>query len=357
MTEASLDNLAAHSLRPGKRVKLVVWDLDNTIWDGILLEDRLLVLRPGVADIIRGLDDLGVLQSIASRNDHAAAMARLEQLGLSEYFLSPEISWSAKSAGIGAIASALNLSLDTVLFIDDQPFELEEVVHTHAEVRTLNAEDISNLLSDPHIRPAVVTDDGKLRRVLYLQDQARQKGEDEFVGPPEEFTASLNMTMHIERATRQDLDRVEEMTLRTNQLNSTGYIFSRDELDLLIESKSHALLIVKLQDRFGDYGKIGLVLIELGADGWNIKLLIVSCRVLSRGIGPILLNYVAARASDMAVPLRVEFRDTGKNRPMKIALMMAGFQSAGGQDGASVFIKNERAAASCPAYIQLVSSW
>ena len=357
MTTISSDKPAADSSQLGKHVKLVVWDLDNTIWDGILLEDRLPTLRPGVADLIRGLDGLGVLQSIASRNDHAMAMAHLGQLGLSEYFLSPEISWSAKSVSVAAIASGLNLSLDTVLFIDDQPFELEEVAHTHPEVRTLNAADIPNLLDDPLIRPVVITDDAKRRRVMYLQDKARQQSAEEFIGPPEEFTASLNMLLHIERAVTGDLDRVEEMTLRTNQLNSTGYIFSRDELDRLVDSKSHDLLIVSLQDRFGDYGKIGLVLIESEEAGWNIKLLLVSCRVLSRGIGTIVLNYIAARAAAAAATLRVEFRDTGRNRPMKIALMMAGFHSAGSQDGVSVFLQNEGAIASCPAYVQLTSAW
>ena len=79
-----------------KTVKCVVWDLDHTVWNGILLEDERVELRPGVLGIIRELDERGILQSIASRNDHAKAMERLEALGIADYFLHPQINWAAK---------------------------------------------------------------------------------------------------------------------------------------------------------------------------------------------------------------------------------------------------------------------
>jgi len=102
------------------RVKCIVWDLDNTLWDGVLLEDGEVTLRPWVAEQIRRLDQSGVLHSIASKNDHQAAMAKLAELGLAEFFLYPQINWNSKSSSVQLIAKALNLGLDAFAFIDDR---------------------------------------------------------------------------------------------------------------------------------------------------------------------------------------------------------------------------------------------
>ena len=108
-------------------VKCLVWDLDHTLWDGILLEDSQVVLRPEVPAIIRTLDERGILHSIASRNDPAMAMDKLQQFGLADYFLWPQINWNPKSESIKTISERLSLGLDSFAFVDDQPFEREEV--------------------------------------------------------------------------------------------------------------------------------------------------------------------------------------------------------------------------------------
>src|SRR3954467_5726758 len=109
-----------------KGVKCVVWDLDHTVWNGILLEDERVELRPGVLEIIRELDERGILQSVASRNDHARAMERLGALGIADYFLHPQINWAAKGQNVETIAKKLNIGLHTFLFIDDPPLERQE---------------------------------------------------------------------------------------------------------------------------------------------------------------------------------------------------------------------------------------
>ncbi len=109
-----------------KTVKCVVWDLDNTLWNGILVEDgpEKLTLKQGIADTIRSLDERGILHSIASKNNREEALQVLKQFHLDHYFLYPQISWQPKSESVRAIARQLNIGADTLLFVDDSDFEL-----------------------------------------------------------------------------------------------------------------------------------------------------------------------------------------------------------------------------------------
>lgn len=116
-----------HSQSQQATIKCVIWDLDNTLWDGVLLEDNQVSLRDNVAELIKALDNRGILQSIASKNDYLKAMEKLRELGLREYFLYPQINWNSKAFSIKEIARLINIGTDAIAFIDDQPFELEEV--------------------------------------------------------------------------------------------------------------------------------------------------------------------------------------------------------------------------------------
>lgn len=118
---------------------------------------------------------------------------------------------------------------------------------------------------------------------MYRADQVRAGVEREYSGPKEDFLATLDMRFTIARATGEDLRRAAELTVRTSQLNTTGYTYSYEELDAFRESPGHELLVARLADRYGPYGTIGLVLVERGRDAWRIKLLLMSCRVMSRG--------------------------------------------------------------------------
>lgn len=307
-------------------VKCVVWDLDNTIWDGILLEDPEVRLRPGVPDILRMLDERGILLSIASRNDHAAAFAKLRELGIDEYFLYPQINWNSKAASIAQIAKDLNLALDAFAFVDDQPFEREEVAFSHPGVLCIDSADLEDLLDRPELNPRFITEDSRLRRRMYQADIARNREEAEFVGPTEEFLATLEMIFTIAPCREEDLKRAEELTVRTHQLNTTGYTYSYEELDALRQSPRHELLIASLEDRHGAYGKIGLSLVEKGPEVWTVKLLLMSCRVMSKGVGTIMIQQLLRRAKEAGVKLRAEFVSNDRNRQMLITYRFAGFK-------------------------------
>jgi FkbH-like protein len=321
------------------RVKCLVWDLDNTLWDGVLLEGDEVALRPGMVEIIKRLDQLGVLHSIASKNDEEAALARLRELGVADMFVYPQIGWSAKSSSITQIAKCLNVGLDALAFVDDQEFERAEVNYTVPEVMCLDPDELPAAVEQPEFNPRFVTDESRQRRQMFLSQIAREESEREFVGTSEEFLAQLKMVFTIRRASRDDLQRAEELTVRTNQLNSTGRTYSYEELDALRTSPDHLVLVADLVDQFGSYGTIGLALVERG-DPWHLRLLLMSCRTMSRGVGTILLNHVMARAHEAGVRLRADFVETGRNRMMQITYAFAGFAEVS-RDGNQVILESD----------------
>ena len=319
------------SQRRGRQVKCVVWDLDNTLWEGVLLEGDRLQLRTDVFRCIEELDRRGILNSIASKNDAEAAMKQLDEFGIVDYFLYPQIGWNAKSSSISTIASSLNISTDAIAFVDDQPFERAEVGHALPEVFTVDVEQVASVLERPDFHPAFSTDESSRRRELYQNGIRRDEAERSFTGTSHEFLATLGMRLIVEEAKPENLRRAEELTIRTNQLNSTGVTYSYEDLDRLRTSPDHLVLTASLRDRFGDYGTIGLCLIRKGDPHWHLMLLLTSCRVMSRGVGTVLLNYVMSLAKSAGRRLRADFVDTGRNRMMHIAYVFAGFREVGRQ--------------------------
>ncbi len=324
----------------GRKIKCVVWDLDNTVWNGILLEDENVTLREGVTEIIKVLDSRGILQSVASKNEYNTTINKLKEFGLAEYFLYPQISWNSKSSSVQNIAKSINIGIDTLAFVDDQAFERNEVRHVLPQVLCIDAVDIALIPEMQEMTPQFITEDSKIRRQLYQSDIQRNKAEEAYEGPHEEFLASLDMVFTIAPVRDNDLQRAEELTVRTHQLNTTGYTYSYKELDELRKSDKHKLLIASLEDKYGTYGHIGLTLIELQKDVWILKLLLMSCRVISRGVGTIMLNHIMRLAKKQGVSLRAEFVSTDRNRMMYITYKFAGFKEVG-ENGNFVVFEND----------------
>ncbi|MEH2072605.1 MAG: HAD-IIIC family phosphatase [Nostoc sp.] len=336
----SIQEQDINSKQDKKVIKCVVWDLDNTIWYGVLLEDEKVTLQENILKIIHTLDSRGILQSIASKNERTTAITKLEEFGLKEYFLYPQINWNSKAASIKEIAKLLNIGLDAIAFIDDQLFELEEVKFSLPEILCINVDEIENILDMPVMNPRFITEDSRIRRLMYISDIERQNAEKEFIGAADEFLATLKMKFIISSAKEEDLQRAEELTLRTNQLNTTGYTYSYDELNHFRSSENHKLLIASLEDKYGTYGKIGLTLLECETEIWTIKLLLMSCRVMSRGVGIIMLNHIMSLAQSNNVRLVAEFISNDRNRMMYISYKFAGFKEIK-NNGSSVILEND----------------
>lgn len=320
-----------------EKIKCVVWDLDNTIWNGTLLEDANVSIKKEAIEIIKELDNRGILQSISSKNEYRLAVDKLKEFGIYEFFLYPQINWAAKSSSLKNIANSLNININTFAFIDDQAFEREEVNYTYPEVMCIDANNMSDVLTMPMFQPRFVTEDSKQRRILYMTDIKRKVDEESWDGPSDSYLASLNMKFNIRLATESDLQRAEELTIRTHQLNATGYTYSYEELNQFRTSKKHLLFVSSLEDKFGTYGTIGLTLVECNEDRWLIKLLLMSCRVMSRGVGSIMINYLKDKAKKKNVDLFAEFVPTDRNRMMYMTYKFSNFKEFSKDNNLVVF--------------------
>lgn len=315
-----------------QKIKCVVWDLDNTLWEGILSEGDDVKLRNGIVEIMKTLDERGILQSVASKNTFDDAYGKLCELGVADYLLYPQINWNPKSESMKVISERLNLGIDSFALVDDSPFEREEVMSASDKILTIDAADINKIPDMPCMIPRFITEDTKNRRLMYIADSKRKQDEQEFSGDNTEFLKSLGMELSIAPVTEHDLQRAYELTVRTHQLNSTGYTYSYDELKELISSDKHIFRIAQLTDKYGDYGKIGLILVE-NTDVLKIKLLLMSCRVMSRGVGSAILIYLSRLQKKLNKPMYAEFRTTDRNRIMYITYKMMGFDEIEDNDG------------------------
>ena len=180
-----------------KEIKCLVWDLDNTLWNGTLAEGAQVELRDRVSEVVSELDRRGILQSVASRNDYGDAMEALRRTGLDGYFLYPQISWGNKSDAMREIARELNIGVDALAFMDDEPSEREEVTFHLPEVLVIDSADYLRVPDMDEFKPRFITEDSAMRRKMYIDDMERRARQDEFTGPNEEFLKTLGMELSI----------------------------------------------------------------------------------------------------------------------------------------------------------------
>jgi FkbH-like protein len=322
---------AASRAKP--QIKCVVWDLDNTLWDGVLIEDAEVKPKPEVVGLIRRFDERGILSSVASKNDHELAWERLERAGLGEYFLAPQINWLPKSQNIRHIAERLNIGLDTFAFVDDNPFELAEVARALPQVTTINAAEIAGTLDDPRFQGSASEDARQRRR--YYQDAFRREerreafGED-YLG----FLADCEIRLEVRHYRPGDFERAAELAQRTNQLNFSGTKYSRQELAGLLEQDRFEKYLLDCSDRYGSYGVVGFSLVERQTDEIRVEDLMLSCRAQGRFIEQAFFHYLQERHSPgLATRLWVNFRATPRNKPAQQVLEALHFTPCAAGDG------------------------
>lgn len=339
----------------GDTIKCLVWDLDDTVWDGVLLEGDQPRPRPGVVETIRALDERGILHAVASRGEYEMAEAHLRAVGLLDYFVHLEVSWGAKSEALRGVAERLGIGVDTLGFIDNDPSELAEVRDALSVVRCYPHDAVETLPGRSEFRPTLVTDEARQRRAMYLAERTRREAEERSGAHRAEFLAGLDLVMTIRRASEADLARAHELTVRTHQLNSTGRTYSMDDLDRLRESPDHEVLVAGLTDRYGSYGTIGLSVTETRGSDEVLRLLLMSCRVVSRGVGGVLLQQVVSRARAVGRRPCAEFVPTQVNRIMLVTLRFAGFVQIDEHDGVLLLAQEKDTSSALPEYVRIVT--
>jgi FkbH-like protein len=338
-------------------VKCVVWDIDNTLLDGVYLESR---AEPPPGDeallaVERELAGRGILQAVASRNPPAAAAYVQSLAGLD--FAAVECGWESKPEAIGRIAAGLDLVPAEVAFVDDDVLERAEVAATLPAVLVLTPEDAAEAAAWPQFSPPVVTEEARRRGQLYAERRRRQEAARVFGGSREEFMRRAGTRVTIAAASAADLPRLHELSVRTHQLNSAGHPVTEDDLGALLRSAGHQVITVRLADDFGDDGLVGAAILT-GKAGDNrrvppvapvqlvatVPLVMMSCRALGRGALDALLAWLcrlaaAAGAAALQVPCRV----TDRNVPFRLALAAAGFRADAGDktaDGRVLFSRD-----------------
>jgi FkbH-like protein len=330
--------------------KCIVWDLDNTLWDGAHLEGDVRV-RPDARRAIEELDHRGILHSIASRGDEKLALEALHKTGLRDFFLVPQINWEPKPKNIIAISEALRLALDSLVFVDDEQFEREQVSYMLPEVMTIAADQAPKLSEHPFFRVEKVTPEALLRRDFYIAEQRRQNAQLDFPNR-EAFLKSCGMRLILRRMAAGDLPRVLELITRTHQLNTVGRLLTEEEL----RDKRFCVEVAELTDRFGGYGTVGAAVVENTASSWKLHLLAVTCRVLGRGIERAILATLLAEAGRGGLSqAEALYRDTGKNRAMLALYQMMGFRKCGClEEGTAIFSLALERAPATPRWIEVV---
>ncbi len=326
-------------------IKCVVWDIDNTLLDGVFLEspDQPPAPDAGLLTVARELSGRGILQALASRNPPEAARYVQQATGLQ--FAATELGWDSKADAVGRIAASLDIATDAIAFVDDDMLERAEVAAALPEALVLTPEDATQAADWPEFSPPVLTAEGRRRGEMYQARMRRQAEAASFGGSREEFLRHVGTVISIAPARDQDVPRLHELSVRTHQLNSGAGAVSEADLHALLGSGAHEVVTVALADNFGDDGLVGGAIIERNEGGtWRAPLVMMSCRALGRGVLDALLAWMcrsaaAGGASSLAVPCLV----TGRNVPMRLALAAAGLRTdpgAVGPDGRAVFSRS-----------------
>jgi FkbH-like protein len=320
----------------GLTKKCLVLDLDNTLWGGIVGEDgpngiRLGNTAPGIEyhefqQAIAGLSRRGILLALNSKNNPEDALEVIRQhpwMVLREQAFSVvRINWQSKVENLREIASELNIGLDSLVFMDDNPVECEQVRQMLPEVVTVQMpRDPSRYRATLEALPwfdafEVTAED--LKRVEQYRSNRERTVLRERTGSVTDYLQSLGIRVRIATVDASTVGRVAQLLTRTNQFNLTTQRHTQADLERWMSEGGWRILTVNAADRFGDHGLVAVAIVECGTENWRIDSFLMSCRVIGQGIETALLaevhdGAVAAGASR----LLGEFRPTKKNAQVK----------------------------------------
>ena len=264
------------------KIKLVIWDLDETFWKGTFSEGNVEIPDQN-RSLIAMLTDIGIVNSICSKNDEKQVMDYLNDQGLADFFVFPSISWQPKGARIKQLISDMQLRPANVLFLDDNPSNLGEASYSCPEIMAGTPELIPQLLADAEKAERKDPKHKRLQqyRILEQKHQARSA-----FSSNEEFLYKSNIRVDIKADCDANIDRIHDLILRSNQMNFTKVRSTEEELSALFADPDVACGYVSVRDQFGDYGITGFYAVKAN----RLLHFVFSCRTLGMGVEQYVYN-------------------------------------------------------------------
>jgi FkbH-like protein len=341
---------ATHFIASRRRAprKVLVLDLDNTLWGGVLAEDGPEGIEIGDTSprgeafkafqkCIASLKERGILLAVCSKNDHATVVKTFEEhpemvLRMDD-FVSFKANWEPKSENLHLIADELNLGLDSFVFVDDNPAEIEIVRQFAPGVATIllgpdPSDYVAQLQDCRMFEPRTITAEDVDRTKQY-QGEAQRKDLLSSVTDMDSYLESLKMEAIISEFTTADAPRIAQLINKTNQFNLTTRRRTEGEVHALMRDESYVCFSVRLKDRFGDHGLISVFIAQQNASTLRIDTWLMSCRVLKRQVEDEVLNELARLAgSRSCVGLEALYLPTPKNKMVRDFYLQMGFNIA-----------------------------
>lgn len=257
-------------------IKLIIWDLDETFWQGTLSDGEVSISEEH-KQLIHNMADAGVISSICSKNDADSVNSVLEQHSLRDLFVFPSVNWTPKGERVHQIISSMNLRAPNVLFLDDNSLNRAEVLSACPGITVADIDLIPDLIQ--FFSEVEKKDPNRTRLQQYhiLQQKVEFQAK---AGSNEQFLRESDIRISLGTDCMVQIDRISDLILRSNQLNFTKIRSSRKELEELFQDPTVQCSYVQVQDKFGDYGITGFYALK------DSKLLhfVFSCRTLNMGV-------------------------------------------------------------------------
>ena len=267
------------------KTKLIIWDLDETFWDGTLSEGNVQFRFENV-ELIRELTTKGIMNSICSKNDFELAKSKFIESGLKDVwdmFVFPSIDWSAKAGRVNNIIKSMNLRAENVIFIDDNEININEVKFYIPEIMTATPENLHKIAEELYLVNDYDFEHTRLKQYKILEEKSIQKLNS---NSNEEFLVSSDIKICIKKDCLKNIDRLKKLISRTNQLNFTKL---RDEnLEATIRNTDSAYIIA--EDKYGNYGICGFYSLDRTKN--KLVHFLFSCRIMNMGIEQFVYSYL-----------------------------------------------------------------
>ena len=355
--------------------KCIVLDLDNTLWGGIIGEDGLEGIKLGPSPegrpfwefqkYLLSLFNRGVLLAIDSKNNLDDALKVFREhphmILRENHFAAMKINWDDKISNMMAIAEELNIGVDSFVFFDDDKLNRIMVKDALPEVLVVDTPDdpalcLKTLMEINDFNIFRITEEDKKKGQMYAEQRKRKELE-HTSKDIKDYLRSLETVVTIEKPNSFNIPRIAQLTQKTNQFNMTTRRYLEEDIMEFLKNGNYLVVSAGVEDKFGDNGITGLIIAEKSRNNWRIDTLLMSCRVIARGVEEVLLAYLIEEAKkENAVRFMGEFIPTEKNIPSKEFYKKNGFEFVKKDGALEIWEYDLKKEYKYPDYLRIIKS-